>query len=96
MSNVFKTILCLFTVMMVFQTASSGADLTNANKREIAYRMYGNYKKNFSSVNDISPREAMRLMKTANVLFVDVRRPAEIKVSKLPNAITSEEFLKNP
>jgi sodium/bile acid cotransporter 7 len=96
MSNAFKKVLWLFTVMLVFQTALSGAELTNANKREIVYEMYGDYKKDFSSVNDISPLEAMRLMKTANVLFVDVRRPAEISVSKLHNAITSDEFLKNP
>jgi sodium/bile acid cotransporter 7 len=30
------------------------------------------------------------------VIFVDVREPAEINVSMLPDAITREEFLKNP
>ena len=86
----------LFAGMLIFQTVLCGAELTNANKKEIVYKMYTDYKKDFSSVHEISPREAMRLMKTANVLFVDVRKPAEMDVSMLPNAITKEEFLKNP
>lgn len=96
MRNLFSLVLWLFAGMLILQTVPCGAELTNANKKEIVYKMYANYKKSFSSVQDVSPREAMRLMKTANVLFVDVRRPAEISVSMLPNAITSQEFLKNP
>jgi len=96
MDSVFKIVLWLFAGMLVLQNAPCNAELTNATKKEIIYGMYGDYKKDFSSVDDISPREAMLLMKTAEVLFVDVRRPAEMNVSMLPNAITSNEFLKNP
>lgn len=96
MSNVIKTVLWLITAMIIFNAVSIGAELTNADKREIVYNMYGNYKKDFYSINDTSPHEAMRLMKTADVLFVDVRKPAEMNVSMLPNSTTREEFLKNP
>ncbi len=96
MSNIFKTARWLLTAMLVFKAASIGAELTNADKREIVYKLYGSYKKQFSSINDTSPLEAMRLMKTANVIFVDVRKPTEMNVSMLPNSITREEFLKYP
>ena len=86
----------LLTGILIFQAMFCNAELTDARKKEIVYQMYADYKKDFPSVHDISPREAMRLMKTADMLFVDVRKPAEMNVSMLPNAITKEEFLKNP
>jgi sodium/bile acid cotransporter 7 len=81
--------------ILIFITAPCGAGIMNADKVETVYRMYKDYKKDFVSVKDIYPLEAMRLSKTGDILFVDVRSPAEIRVSKLPNAITVEEFLKN-
>jgi hypothetical protein len=53
-------------------------------------------KKPFPSAHDISPSDAMIVMKTANVIFEDVRETAEINVSMLPDAMTRKEFLKNP
>ena len=82
--------------ILIFQAMLCNAELTDARKKEIVYQMYADYKKDFPSVPDILPREAMRLMETAHVLFVDTRKPAEMNVSMLPNAITKEEFLKHP
>ena len=96
MRYIFKFVIWLFAGMLIFQTAPCGAELTNGSKKEIVYKMYADYKKDFPSAHDISPGEAMRLIKTRNVLFVDVRKLAEMNVSMLPNAITSNEFLKNP
>lgn len=96
MRHHFNFVLWMFAGMLIFQTVPCDAELTNSSKKEIVYKMYADYKKHFPSAHDISPREAMRVMKTANVIFVDVREPAEINVSMLPDAITREEFLKNP
>lgn len=96
MENILKSVMCLFAGILIFQAIPSDAELTNDQKKELVYGMYEDYKRSFPSVHDISPIEAINLMKTANVLFVDVRRPAEISVSMLPNTITGKEFLKNP
>lgn len=94
--NLLNLAICLFLGLLIFQSVPCGAGVTNASKKEIVYKIYEDYKKGFSSVQDITPRNAMRLMKTGNLVFVDVRRPAEISVSKLPNAITLGEFLNDP
>jgi len=70
--------------------------LTGQQKKEIVYRMYDNYRKDFPWVKEISPEAAMREMETGKILFVDTRKPAEMEVSMLPGAITQEEFLKDP
>jgi sodium/bile acid cotransporter 7 len=57
--------------------------------------MYADYKKEFPGVKDISPVEAMKLMRTGQAVFVDTRTAAEMKVSMLPNAISKEAFLKD-
>ncbi len=67
--------------------------LSNDEKRAIVYRMYADYRKAFPGVSDIHPREAMALMNTAKVVFVDTRKPEEMAVSMLPGAISREAFL---
>ena len=37
----------------------------------------------------------MALMQSGEVIFVDTRKPAEMRVSMLPNAITEKAFLQN-
>ena len=71
-------------------------NLTDQQKKEIVYEMYENYRKDFPEVKEISPEAAMREMETGRILFVDTRKPAEMEVSMLPNAITREEFLQDP
>ncbi len=72
------------------------SDLTDVQKKEIVYRMYAEFKNDFPEVNDIEPREAMKLAAENHAVFVDVRDPAEMKVSMLPHAITKKSFLENP
>jgi sodium/bile acid cotransporter 7 len=58
--------------------------------------MYAGYKKDFPAVKDISPQQAVDLLKKDEVVFIDTRKPAEMKVSMLPHAITQNEFLSHP
>jgi rhodanese-related sulfurtransferase len=98
MKSLFQTKICLwfFVAVVIPQTVLCGTDLTEAQKKEIVYKMYEDYRKEFPSVKDISPREAMKQMETGHVLFIDTRKPSEMKVSMLPGAISKEAFLKNP
>jgi rhodanese-related sulfurtransferase len=57
--------------------------------------MYEDYKKEFPAVEDISPKEAMALMESTKVVFVDTRGSKEQKVSMLPGAVTEKAFKKN-
>jgi rhodanese-related sulfurtransferase len=70
--------------------------LSDAQKKEVVYAMYADYKKDFPAVMDISPQQAMDLLKKDEVVFIDTRKPAEMKVSMLPHAITQKEFLSHP
>ncbi len=91
-----KLLLCLFLVLLVPHTVFCDAELTEEEKKKAVYKMYEEYKKEFSSVGDMIPQKAMSLMEEGRVLFVDVRKPAEIKVSMLPGAISKKEYLKAP
>jgi sodium/bile acid cotransporter 7 len=57
--------------------------------------MYEDYKKSFPEVEDITPKQAMKLMQSGNVIFVDTRKSKEQKVSMLPGAVTEKDFKKN-
>jgi sodium/bile acid cotransporter 7 len=70
--------------------------LSDAKKKEGVYALYADYKKDFPAVTDISPQQAMELLKKDEVVFVDTRKPAEMKVSMLPQAITQNAFLSHP
>ena len=69
---------------------------SNIEKRDIVHKMYAAYKKDFPGVRDISPKDAMALVKANKAVFVDVRKPAEMRVSMLPNAVTQDQFLRDP
>jgi sodium/bile acid cotransporter 7 len=69
--------------------------LADVEKKQRVYHMYARYKKSFPKVQDISAKNAMALMKTAEVVFVDIRQPKEQKVSMLPGAVTEKDFKKN-
>ena len=70
--------------------------LSDAQKREKVYRMYAEYKKNFPAVQDMDVQLAMELANTGKVVFVDVRPPEEQSVSRLPGAVSADDFLANP
>lgn len=68
----------------------------DAQKKEIVYRMYADYKKDFSEVFDITVNDAMELIKADKAVLVDTRKQKEMEVSMLPNAITLGVYLSDP
>jgi sodium/bile acid cotransporter 7 len=70
--------------------------LSNDEKRLKIEAMYRNYKRNFAGVTDITPAEAMELLRAGRAVFVDVREKQEQEVSMLPGAVTEQEFLQHP
>lgn len=70
--------------------------VTDKQKRQKIEKMYVEYKKEFPEVQDLDPQQAMQLSEYQKVVFVDVRKAEEQKVSMLPGAIASKAFLKNP
>ncbi len=77
--------------------SASTDPFSDEEKKTTVYRMYKEYKLNdFPDVEDILPGEAMSLMATRKVVFVDTRKPAERAVSTLPGAISSEAFERHP
>lgn len=88
-------LICLFCAKVVQAPEIVWCDikLTDAHKKEIVYRMYNEYKREFPSVKDLSPPEAMKRMKTGRIIFVDLRKPKEMKTSMLPGAVTKKDFL---
>jgi rhodanese-related sulfurtransferase len=67
--------------------------ISDEKKKEAVYRMYTEYKKDFSQVKDISVRQSMELLKKKSAIFVDIRKPAEMAVSMLPGAVNQQQFL---
>ena len=76
--------------------ARADREMSDAEKKETVYRMYAGYKKDFPEVRDISPQQAMALLKQDRVVFVDTRKPAEMAVSMLPGAVSEKDFLNHP
>lgn len=68
---------------------------SEAEKLRTVYAMYTDYKTDFPKVVDIEPQTARDLLSRGEVLFVDVRKPAEITVSTIPGAIDKAHFLDN-
>ena len=88
-----RRFLWIFFSILIPQTILCGTKLTELQKKAIVYKMYKDYRKEFPSVKDISPREAMKQMKTGQTVFVDIRKPSEMQVSMLPGAIKKQAFL---
>jgi len=83
--------LCLVSLVPV----TSAEGLSDAQKLQVVYDMYEDYKASFPEVEDVTPKQAMKLMESEEVIFVDTRKTKEQKVSMLPNAVTEEDFEKN-
>lgn len=88
------TIISLFAT--VPQPLLASETLSDDQKRKAVYRIYAGYKKDFPTVEDILPGEAMQLLNQGRLVFIDTRKPEEIAVSMLPGAITKKQFLRNP
>lgn len=90
--------LAILLILSLSVVSGSRADrvLSDAAKKDAVYRMYAEYKRDFPSVRDIAPDEALAGFTQGQIVFVDTRKPEEIAVSRLPGAITTEEFLAAP
>ncbi len=86
----------VFLTGLVPRPGKCDETLTDQQKKEIVYKMYADYRKEFPTVREISPEEAMKEAEEGKIMFVDTRKPAEMAVSMLPGAIPQETFLKNP
>lgn len=93
---IFLFIGCAVGSLLSYASALEAQDLADVRKKEIVYGMYAEYKKNFPGVKDISPEDAMALLKENRIVFVDARSPGERQVSMLPDAVSKEVFLENP
>ena len=89
-------IISLLTIIVIAYFQMLPESITDGQKREQILKMYMNYKKEFPAVQDVSPREAIQLSDTGKIVFIDVRKPDEQGVSRLPGAITADSFLINP
>jgi sodium/bile acid cotransporter 7 len=83
----------LIALLCLTGNAMGDREMSNAKKKEIVYRMYAGYKKDFPAVKDISPQQATDLLNRGNVVFVDTRKPAEMGVAMLPAAVSEKQFL---
>jgi sodium/bile acid cotransporter 7 len=88
-------IIVLFICFGFIGTAAADKASDEGNKERI-YRMYAEYKKDFPTVEDISPERAMQLWRQGRAVFLDTRKPEETAVSMLPGAITEQQFLTKP
>lgn len=91
-----KITVWMLCVLLVPQLSPGEPALSNAQKKELVYKMYADYRKDFPGVTDISYREAFELLKKDDVVFVDTRKPDEMEISMLPHAVTQKEFMNHP
>ena len=89
------TLLCcgLSLFLSVACAATIEEELSDARKKETVYQMYAGYKEKFPAVREIPVGQAMDLLAEDAVVFVDVRKPEEMAVSMLPNAVSKQDFL---
>jgi sodium/bile acid cotransporter 7 len=81
-------------LFFITSTVQANTD-EDKQKRDRAIAMYIEYTKDFPGVKDIASAEALQLVSRSDVVFVDVRKAKEQKVSMIPGAVTKEHFLKN-
>ena len=67
--------------LLLFTLRLSADELTDQEKKEIVYRMYADYKKEFPNVKDISPQKAMHLHGQGKIVFVDTRELQQMRIS---------------
>ncbi len=80
-------------ILLPLAACAGEKDLSDAAKKEAVDRMYADYKQDFPNVADISPSKAMAQLDRGGVVFVDIRKPEEMAVSRLPDAISKQAFL---
>ncbi|RME17216.1 MAG: rhodanese-like domain-containing protein [Bdellovibrio sp.] len=93
-----KSFIFLILLLASFHSfAENSKALTKNQLRLKIEKLYEKWTKDFQ-LEEISPKELQSLLqqKAPNVIVVDARSPEEVRVSKIPHAITKEEILKAP
>lgn len=67
--------------------------LNDEHRKKALRELYFAYKKCFPEVPEVSPTQAMELVKRGEAVLVDVRPAPERAVSRLPGAVSKTEFL---
>ena len=95
--RIIQALLCILVFLSypVFG-ARGGGGLSHGEKKNAVYRMYSGYKVKFPTVSDITVEETLELIKSGRVVLVDIRKPDEMSVSMLPDAVVETDFENNP
>jgi rhodanese-related sulfurtransferase len=95
-------LLCLLWILYVVagQFLSSAAivqaeEMGDRQKYNRVLAIYEDYREKFPNVTEIGGQEALRLLSGDDVVFVDVRKTGEQKISMIPGAVTKGQFLDN-
>lgn len=72
------------------------APMQDQHREKAVQELYENYKKNFPEVPEVTPEKAIKLLQSGRAVFVDVRPLVERRVSRLPGAISTGEYLDYP
>ena len=78
--------------MLIAHCGSRPSDLTDQEKRATIKEQYEGYKEGFPDVPEIEPDALAEALEKDEVVLVDTRDPREWEVSRIPGAITQEEF----
>lgn len=88
----------MWIMMVIFVLASIGgkAQAQGSSLPKIIAGMYQEYKeKSFPEIPEITVEQALALQDSTPILFLDVREPREIAVSRIPGGISGREFEKD-
>jgi rhodanese-related sulfurtransferase len=95
--NAKRIVLLIVVGLATLTTAVTGwaaRELTDSEKLQHVYLIYSDYQKEFPQVRDVSAPDVLQMLKSGQkIVFVDTRKPEEIEVSKLPEAISKKMFL---
>jgi sodium/bile acid cotransporter 7 len=91
-ANLWMRLICV--ALTVSPAFAGDRPQSDDEKKTAVYQMYRDYKsEDFPEVMDISPKKAMALMSSGEIVFVDTRKTAEMEVSMLPGAVARSAFL---
>lgn len=82
----------ILTMATALCAACGGASGSDAEDRARISEMYETYRQDFPGVSSVSPAEVQRLQQREDVVLVGVRTPDEWNVSRIPGAVTLDEF----
>jgi len=63
----------LISLLCIAYIALGDSEISEAQKKETVYRMSAGYEKDFPTVKEISPQQAMKLLDQGTMVFVDTR-----------------------